>query len=296
MEYELVSIIKPANSIWEKQKKRLKAHGGKVISISPSPTFNKLIFKEEVQGINLLDSLTQREHHKDNFLFFNQIPTVYSAEIFMNEDRSISIVNDGEEIGRVDLYPETRRHVKEVQYLNADGSTDFIEEYADDGGLYSNLFFFNNTVQEIDFFNSRQLPIVSYFFYEGKINLVVVRDPETMRVTAKYNSLLEFVTDQVAQLVTEKDQISISYMGMEMFALEKTTSHNILYLEESPFDNKGVIKGNLLNILKDNISYINEVRMANIYYKQLKDRNVPLDKAAILDEGEAVYDSNNSSR
>lgn len=296
MEYELVSVIRPKNPIWEKQKKRLLAQGGQVISISPSPTFNKLIVDEEVQGINLLDSLTQREHHEENFLFFNQIPTAYSAEIFMNEDRSISIVNDGEEIGRVVLYPETRRHVKEVQYLNSDGSTDFIEEYADDGELYSNLFFFNNTVQEINFFNNNQFPVVSYFFYEGKINLVAVKDPETMKVTAKYNSLMNFLTDQIAQLVDENDQISISYMGLEMFALEKTTSYNVLYLEESPFDSKGVIKGNLLSILKDKISYIKEVRMSDTHYKQLKDKNVPLDKATIYDEGKTANDLNNSSR
>lgn len=296
MEYELVSVIKPNNPIWEKQKNRLKTHGGQVISISPSPTFNQLIANEEVQGMNLLDLLTQRGHHEENFLFFNQIPTAYSAEIFMNEDRSISIVNDGEEIGRVVLYPETRRHVKEVQYLNSDGSTDFIEEYADDGALYSNLFFFNNTVQEIDFFNSKQFPVVSYFFYEGKINLVVIRDPETMKVTAKYSSLMDFVTTQVAHLVNPKDQVSISYMGLEMFALEKTTSHNILYLEESPFDSKGVIKGNLLSILKDKVSYIKEVRMSETHYKQLKDKNVPLDKAIIYDEGKAADDLNNSSR
>lgn len=296
MEYELVSVIRPKNPIWEKQKNRLTAQGGKVISISPSPNFNKLIADEEVQGINLLDSLTKREHHDENFLFFNQIPTAYSAEIFMNEDRSISIVNDGEEIGRVVLYPETRRHVKEVQYLNADGSTDFIEEYADDGELYSNLFFFNNTVQEINFFNSKQFPVVSYFFYEGKVNLVVVRDPKTMKVKAKYNSLMDFLIDQVAKLVTKKDQISISYMGLEMFALEKTTSYNILYLEESPFDSKGVIKGNLLSILKDKVSYIKEVRMSDTHYKQLKDKNVPLDKATIVKEGKTANDRNNSSR
>lgn len=296
MEYELVSVIRPKNPIWEKQKKRLKAQGGQVISISPSPTFNKLLVDEEVQGINLLDSLTQRERHEENFLFFNQIPTAYSAEIFMNEDRSISIVNDGEEIGRVVLYPQTRRHVKEVQYLNSDGTTDFIEEYADDGELYSNLFFFNNTVQEINFFNNNQFPVVSYFFYEGKINLVAVKDPETMKVTAKYNSLMDFLTDQIAQLVDQNDQISISYMGLEMFALEKTTSYNILYLEESPFDSKGVIKGNLLSILKDKISYIKEVRMSDTHHKQLKDKNVPLDKATIYDEGKTANDLNNSSR
>ena len=45
----------------------------------------------------------------------------------MNEDRTISVINDGEEIGQVITYPETRRHVKEVKYLNVDGTTDFLK-------------------------------------------------------------------------------------------------------------------------------------------------------------------------
>lgn len=87
----------------------------------------------------------------------------------MNEDRSISVINDGDEIGQVVTYPETRRHVKEVNYLNRDGTTDLIEEYADDGALYSNIHFFNDAVQEIDFFDSQQHPIVQYFFMRDKL-------------------------------------------------------------------------------------------------------------------------------
>ena len=57
----------------------------------------------------------------------------------MNEDRTISLITDGDEIGKVSLYPMTRRHVKEVRYFYPDGTIDFIEEYAADGNC-SQLF------------------------------------------------------------------------------------------------------------------------------------------------------------
>ncbi|MBU5362868.1 hypothetical protein KQI58_17600 [Enterococcus raffinosus] len=283
MDYELVSAIKPIDKIWQTQKQRLIEKNGKVISLSPSPNFNQLKKIEGVEGINLLDELTKREYHPDNFLFFNQIPTAVSAEVFMNEDRSISVINDGTEIARVATYPETRRHVKEVKYLNSDNTTDFIEEYADDGQLYSNIFFFNDKVHEIDFYNSKQFPIIQYFFYEGQINLVVVRDQNTGKVTNKYSSLVQFLTDQVANRVTEKDNVSISYMGLELFALEKTKSRNVLYLTESPLTGTGCIKGNLLSILENKIPYIQEVKMSREHYNKLVGKNVCLDKVTKID-------------
>lgn len=56
MDYELVSVIKPTNNIWQSQKKRLITNKGKVISLSPSPTFNKLKESEGVEGINIFRS------------------------------------------------------------------------------------------------------------------------------------------------------------------------------------------------------------------------------------------------
>lgn len=283
MDYELVSALKPADKIWQSQKQRLKERNGKVISLSPSPNFNQLKKSEGIEGINLLDELTKRDYHPDNFLFFNNIPTAAAAEVFMNEDRSISVIHDGDEIGQVVTYPETRRHVKEVKYLNADGTTDFIEEYADDGQLYSNIFFFKDTVHEIDFYNSKQRPIVQYFFYEGQINLVVVRDQDSGEVCARYSSLMQFLATQVANNVTENDCVFISYMGLELFALAQTNSRNVLYLMESPFTKTGDIKGNLLSILENKISYVQEVRMSREHYNKLVGKNVSLDKITIID-------------
>ena len=65
MDYELVTVIKPANEIWQSQKQRLQKNNGKVLSLSPSPTFNKLKSSEGVEGINLLDYLTQRENNPE---------------------------------------------------------------------------------------------------------------------------------------------------------------------------------------------------------------------------------------
>lgn len=107
--------------------------------------------KEAVQGINILDQVTQRSHDPETFLFFNQVPTAYCTEVYMNEDRTISLITDGDEIGKVSLYPMTRRHVKEVRYFYPDGTIDFIEEYAADGKLFSTIYYCNDQVQEIAF-------------------------------------------------------------------------------------------------------------------------------------------------
>ena len=41
MDYELVSVIKPTDIVWKSQKERLIENNGKVLSLSPSPNFNK---------------------------------------------------------------------------------------------------------------------------------------------------------------------------------------------------------------------------------------------------------------
>lgn len=282
MNYELVSVIRPEDNIWAEQRKRLKDNNGQVISVSPSPNFNQLKKREGVEGINVLDYVTKRTHDSEKFLFFNQVPTATSAEIFMNEDRSISLINDGDEIGRVSLYPGTRRHVREVTYLNTDQSTDFIEEYADDGALFSNIFFHDGKIQEIDFYNDSQIPVLTYFFYEGQINFVTIRDTKTFGIKKSFANTFEFISEQVAKIAKKKDTISISYMGLELFALSKSKSHNILYLEESPLDENEDIKGNLLGILKDSINYVHEVKMKQGYFNELKNKQVPLDKVTII--------------
>jgi hypothetical protein len=132
------------------QKSRIK-EGSQVLSISPSPNFQAMLQKEALQGINILDQVTQRSHDPEAFLFFNQVPTAYSTEVYMNEDRTISLITDGDEVGKVSLYPMTRRHVKEVRYFYPDGTTDFIEEYATDGKLFSTIYYCNDQVQDHQF-------------------------------------------------------------------------------------------------------------------------------------------------
>lgn len=235
MHYELVTVIRPNDRIWMTQKSRIK-EGNQVLSISPSPNFQAMLQKEAVQGINILDQVTQRSHDPETFLFFNQVPTAYCTEVYMNEDRTISLITDGDEIGKVSLYPMTRRHVKEVRYFYPDGTIDFIEEYAADGKLFSTIYYCNDQVQEIAFFNDQQQSILNYYFYQGAINLVTIRDTATLKVTQKFNTTLDFIREQLALRLTENDTVGISYMGLELFALATSNSRNTLYLEESPLD------------------------------------------------------------
>lgn len=283
MNYELVRIIEPTSFIWKKQKKRIQARQGKVITIAPCPTFNQIVEREKVSGLNLIDVVTQRQYNSEGFLFFNQVPTVSTAEIFMNENGTLSIIHDGTEIGVVKLYPNTRRLVQSVEYLNQDSTVDFIEEYATDGSLFSTIFFHEKKAERIDFVNSNQRPILSYFFYQGQSNFVTIRDEKTFQVVEKYKNINDFIAQQLASILTEKDTVAICYMGMEMYALEKTCSYNILYLEESPIDEHRQIKANLKAILENQITYIQEVKMTRTQYDLLRNYNVSLKKITVLD-------------
>ncbi|MHC5268401.1 hypothetical protein ACYSNO_04320 [Enterococcus sp. LJL98] len=284
MHYELVNTINPNSEVWKKQKERLLLKQGQVLSISPSPNFNRLKNREGVTGINVIDEVTKRKHDASQFLFFNQVSTATRAEIFVNGNWTISLNHDGEEIGQMKLYPETRRLVKEVEYFNLDGTTDFIVEYADDGAPFSHIFFANNRPEQIDFFNSEQLPILSYFFYEGQNNFAVQRDPQTLKVVKKFANTMDFIMDQVAQKVTAEDTVVISYMGIELSALKRTNSYNILSLEETPIDEQGNVKRNLVDILENKIECIQEVRMQSDYFEQLKAREVPLNKIVVCEK------------
>ena len=144
MNYELVTVINPGTPVWEATKKRLKETNGKVLSILPSQDFCKLVQDESVAGINLFDHLTRRAYSPEQFMFFNQAPVPSLAEIFMNADFSVSILHEGDEIGTMALFPNTRRFVKSVSYIHHDGKKDFEEEYTIDGKLFSEIYYFND--------------------------------------------------------------------------------------------------------------------------------------------------------
>lgn len=79
------------------------------------------------------------------------------AEIIMNRDGVITIVKDGVTIGEMRVFPRSRRLVQDIKFFNVDGTRDMVEEYTFDGKLFSNLFYFNDNVQEIDFFDNGRL-------------------------------------------------------------------------------------------------------------------------------------------
>lgn len=262
MRYELTNMIRPGTANWEQQKQRLLAEGGQVLTLAPNPGFYGLLQAEGIDGINLIDWLTKRHYHADRYLFFNEIPTVSGAEIFMNKDRTISIISEGERIGSVILYANTRRAVKEVHYTNADGTPDFVEEYTFDGGLYSRIFYTRGDVNEIVFYDESERPVIRYYFYDGVVNFVTVENDDGS-VKYRYNSVQSFITGILGKMMSKRDEINITYMGLELNVLEKTHSSNSLYLQESPVDEDGKVKGNLRAILNNELPFIQTVKMDN---------------------------------
>ncbi|CAH0418972.1 hypothetical protein [Periweissella ghanensis] len=282
MNYELLNIINTGDKIWAASKARVEKNQGTVVMLAPSPALGKIAEQENVKITSLIDQLTGRLAYKSSKegYFFNDFPTVDLAEITMNRDGSISIINDGLTIGEVYTYPNSRRIVKEVRYLNTKGELDYIEEYASDGFLFSNLFYTRNEVQEIDFYDENQFAAVRYFFYQGNLNYIRVYDVKTKQLVATYDNNLEFYQDQLAKLVGPKDTIGINYMGIELLALKNTKSKNTLYLNEDPIDESGHIKGNLYQILTNEIDYVQHVVLTEDMANKIP-KDVPHDKLII---------------
>lgn len=280
MNYELVTVIRPEQETWILSKKRIYESKGKVLSILPSQFFAKHLEDEKVKGVNVFDELTKREYSLDKSMYFNEAPVPSYSEIFMNGDFSISIINEGEEIGSVELFPNTRRLVKNIHYFS-EMRKDFTQEYTIDGELFSEIFYFNKKPQEIHFYNKNRVAVISYFFYEGKLEFISLNNGKTGTMVQGYTSFEEFISDCVAKMLTVKDRVTISFMGIEMLALSKSRSYNILELTESPLDDNGEVKGNLLQILKNDISYIHEVKMSLEYKQLLLKKNVPISKVTL---------------
>ncbi|WP_395319898.1 hypothetical protein [Fructilactobacillus frigidiflavus] len=284
MDYVLVNNVN-SDEQWQKIKAEFK--GGRtpnVISLVSAPKIGKYFGEAHVNGYNLLDHLTHRKYHLGSYRFFNDVPVPAWAKVFVNRDGSISILDRGEEIGKEFLYPNTRRAVQDIRYTNEDGSLDYIEEYAFDGTIFSNLFYAENEMLEMVFYDQHQRPVVRYYLYEGVINYITIEDPKTREVLTHYDNLNEFYNDQVKQKVTEHDKVTIYYMGVELTALRGTKSHNILRLSESPLDDEGNVRGNLLDILYDRVSTIQTVKVTQADYDILQIKNVPLNKLELINE------------
>ncbi|GAB2021986.1 hypothetical protein RyT2_10600 [Pseudolactococcus yaeyamensis] len=283
MNYELLTMIGIGTEAWKGAKQRINEKGGQVLTIFPSQDFAKTIKDEGVEGINVFDHVIKRTYDLTRFMFFNQAPVPARSEIFMNTDFSISIIHEGDEIAVMERFPNTRRYVKNIQYLHSNGEKDFVEEYTIDGQLFSEIFYFNNKPQEIHFYNEKRIPVISYYFYEEQLLYLTLNDETTGELITEYTSLDQFISEQVSKLVTPEDTVTVSYMGMEMTALAKTKSHNILHLIQSPFDEKGEVRGTLLHILNDTVSYIHEVEMSLEDKQALIEKGIAVSKVTVVE-------------
>lgn len=284
MHYEITNTIDVNNPSWNKQKRRICNEKGMLLTLAPNPGLRDTLISEKIKGFNLIDKITGRtiDYNEDTFLYFNRLPTVTGAEIFMNEDFSIDIIANGDVIGHVSLWKNTRRHVKDVTYVHQNNQIDFIEEFASDGKKFSNIFYTRNEAQRIDFYNDEEQAIVRFYFYMGQLNLITIGNSKHLDVKAQYNSFSSFSAVEVGKILKEEDTVGINYMGEELSALALSKSKNTLYLEEPPLDEIGKVKGNLIGILRDDIPFIQKVEMNRTYAQQLISVGAPMKKVSIV--------------
>lgn len=282
MKYELLNTIAPGTEAWQQVVARAKKGHERILLISAMPNFGGVIKEAGLKGVSLIERICNRASKKDDYMFFNRIPVPTGAKIDMNEDGNLNVLYEGEKIANVTLYHNTRRAVQDVRYLNPDGTVDYIEEYATDGSHYTNIYYYNNQMQEIDFLDLQERPVLRYYLYEGVINFITIENPQTREVTAKYNSVREFVTAEIPNIVKPNDTVTISYMGIELDAISQTGSHNILAMAEDPFDEHHEVRGNLQAILKNDIKTVQEVQVPVIAYQELQKTDLPSDKLKLL--------------
>lgn len=284
MNYELINGVSPQSPAWPTFKQWAKEENAPFIVLQPLPGLLGVAKEQDIQLRSVIDFVTKRRYAKDSYRFFNEAPVPDGAEIFMSGDGVISIIYEGEIIGYVTTYANTRRAVKQIDYLNPDQTKDFTEEYAYDGNQYSNLFYYDNTLRQIQFLNNDGQIVVREYLYDGMINMITIEDPITGKVVTQYDDLTRFLTATVAKMVTAHDTVRIHYMGVELNVLKDSPAHNVLRLAEAPFDDQGTVRGFLLMILKDEINYVQEVEMSRAAYQALTVQNIPLEKATIIDD------------
>lgn len=283
MNYEIINQLATGQSGWAEHKADLNETNTKLLVLGPLPGFFGFLKDEGLEGVDLIDIVTQRKYIKDSYMFFDKAPVPQGTAVYMNDDGTISLIHDGETIGSMITYAGTRRAVKEIRYQYLDGTKDLIQEYTFDGNQYSNLFYYNDDIQEIQFLNRKGSPVIREFFYQGNINLITIEDPTSGRELRRYDNIDAFRAGELARFLKPEDTAVTRYMGLEMSALRDTKSHNILRLSESPFDENNEVRGNLLAILKNDIAYIQEVQMDQASYNALALRKAPLDKATVLE-------------
>lgn len=281
MKYELVNQIDPNSEAWRKIQARARKEHKHVIGLAAAQNFGQVMQAAKLQGETVVDFVCRRRFDPKGYRFFNDVPVPTGDKVQMYGNGSVFIEHGADPIAREFLFPNTRRAVQDIRYTNPDGTLDYIQEFAADGALYSNVFYYHDDLQEIDFYNMDEQVVLRYFFYEGNMNLITIEDPITHTVTERFNNMADFLIAQVAKMVKAGDVVTISYMGIEMEALSQTTSHNILQPVESPFDDQGNVRGNLRGILGNEIPYIHEVRVPIHEYQELGKTDLPLIKVKL---------------
>lgn len=277
MNYELVSALRPGMDNWESQKERAEKNHSTLITLFPEPLYVRLKKEEYPKIVNIVDYVTKRTYDENSSLFFDKVDTVEGVEIIMNRDGVITLVKEGAVIGEMRVFPRSRRLVQDIKFFNADGSRDMVEEYTFDGKLFSNIFYFKDNVQEIDFFDDNRDVRLRFFFYEGAMNLITVENPKTRKIIEQYDNMSQFQAAQVAKIVKPGDKVGITYLGIELDALKDTQSENTLYLEEPAFDGDQ-LKGNLKLIMEDEIDYVQHVVVSSEDYQKMLDLGLDVSK------------------
>ncbi|PWF99717.1 hypothetical protein [Levilactobacillus bambusae] len=280
MDYEIVNTLRPPLRSWRAQKERLQRENGILITLAPDINTYQKSLNEHVNVINIIDRLTKRSYDPTTFLAANQIPLRRGVKTTRDQEQLV-IVRGRRTIGRVEFYENSVDHVHLVTYLDKDDEPQLVEEYAEDGKLFSRSEYLNNQLQSRNFYNDAAEIVVTFTYRNNTVHAVTVEDPNTRQSIISYSSLADFMTSQVAEIVQPDDWVGVLYMDVELFALAKTLSTNVLYMEENPINFDGKFQTTLAAILTNEIQYIRYVVVDHAKAAQVAETDLPTDKLVI---------------
>lgn len=176
-----------------------------------------------------------------NELYWADVKLPNHAQRVVNEDWSVSIVDRGQEIGRMKWFPRSNRIVEEVIWLDYDGVVDKKEVYQRDGQLFSVNFYSNNQPLQIDYYFGTGKLKLSEFFYDGYVNFIKDYDREI-----EVDNVDIFIKTILEENFSDNDY-TVTMLGRELdFAPDDTT----LKIPYAALEEDGTITNNLVNAIE----------------------------------------------
>lgn len=207
----------------------------------------------------------EENFNNQNELYWSDLKLPNNAQRIVNDDWTISIFDQGQEIGRMKWFENSNRIVEEVSWLDIDGVLNRKETYQRDGQLFSVTYYNENEPLQIDYyFGLGQLKLTE-FFYQNNINFV--KDYGRNIESDNPDDYIKKVLDADSH----GNQYTITMMGRELkFAPDRST----LKLPYSVIGEDNLVIPNLSNLINSKQTNIEKIIVDSKTYSRLSEQQL----------------------